>query len=92
MGGGVIAGIVVPLVLLPILIAVVCLFVKSKKKRYHQGGRDTAYAVYCEYHARVLVHCQRSSFQTNIISSAWSDLKLRSVAFTLKLSDCCCCW
>lgn len=51
MGGGTIAGIVVPLLLLPILVAVVCLFVKNKKKRYNQGGRDSAYTVYCEYHA-----------------------------------------
>lgn len=53
-GGGTIAGIVVPLLLLPILIVLICLFVKNKKKRYNQGGREMAYSVYCEYHHRFL--------------------------------------
>ena len=48
MGGGTIAGIVVPILLLLILAPVLYLFLKKKKKRYNQGGRERA-AVYCEY-------------------------------------------
>lgn len=50
MSGGVIAGIVVPLLLVPILVVLVCFFLKKKKKDNNQGGRNSAYTVYCEYH------------------------------------------
>lgn len=49
MSGGVIAGIVVPLLLVPIAVVLVCLFVKKKKKANNQGGMNSAYTVYCEY-------------------------------------------
>lgn len=39
MSGGVIAGIVVPLLLVPILVVLVCLFLKKKKKDNNQGVR-----------------------------------------------------
>ena len=44
-----IAGIVVPLLLVPIAVVLVCLFVKKKKKANNQGGMNSAYTVYCEY-------------------------------------------
>ena len=50
MSGGVIAGIVVPLLLVLVAVVLVCLFLKKKKKANNQGGRNSAYTVYCEYH------------------------------------------
>ena len=49
MKGGVIAGIVLSLVVLVILVVLVCVCFKKKKKSNHQGGRNSAYTVYCEY-------------------------------------------
>ena len=62
---GTIAGIVVPILLLPILLVFIYVMCKTAKKRDRQGGREAA-IVYCEYHACLFSAIKESNSQDTV--------------------------